>query len=269
MAVLLGICNWVHPLLQSPSCCKELKEAGIDAIQLDLGSAEEGFPLSSPNVQRQWKEEAGLYGLRLDAVVVLAVLKHGMTAEPGSEGRATAEKAIAVAVDCAADMGIAQIVLPSFRASAIRNKDGLRETARCLRLACALAKHRGIAVATENLLDVTTMKSLLDIVGYDNLRSCFDLSHFVLRGREDVFAELPEHLAVCCGVHLKDGMFGEPGTRPLGEGSCRADELLAALKQVGYGGTLFLENRYGEKAFGPDPLQALQRDAEYVRRAFL
>ena len=197
MAVLLGVCNWVHPLLQSPSCCKKLKEAGIDAIQLDLGSAEEDFPLSSPGIQRQWKEEAELYGIRLDAVVVLAVLKHGMTAEPGSERRNTAEKAIAAAVDCAADMGIPRIVLPSFKASAIRNKDDLRETARCLRLACALAKHRGIAVATENLLDVTTMKSLLNIVAYDNLCSCLDLSHFVLRRREDVFEALPEHLAVC------------------------------------------------------------------------
>lgn len=143
MAVLLGVCNWVHPLLQSPSCCKKLKETGIDAIQLDLGSAEEDFPLSSPGIQRQWKEEAELYGIRLDAVVVLAVLKHGMTAEPGSERRNTAEKAIAAAVDCAADMGIPRIVLPSFKASAIRNKDDLRETARCLRLACALAKTPG------------------------------------------------------------------------------------------------------------------------------
>ena len=69
---------------------------------------------------------------------MLADLKHGMTAEPGSERRNTAEKAIAAAVDCAADMGIPRIVLPSFKASAIRNKDDLRETARCLRLACAL-----------------------------------------------------------------------------------------------------------------------------------
>ena len=81
MAVLLGVCNWVHPLLQSPSCCKELKEAGLDAIQLDLGSAEEDFPLSSPGIQRQWKEEAELYGIRLDAVVVLAVLKHAIYPE--------------------------------------------------------------------------------------------------------------------------------------------------------------------------------------------
>ena len=257
MAVLLGVCNWVPPLLQSPSCCKKLKEAGIDAIQLDLGSAEEDFPLSSPGIQRQWKEEAELYGIRLDAVVVLAVLKHGMTAEPGSERRNTAEKAIP------------RIVLPSFKASAIRNKDDLRETARCLRLACALAKHRGIAVATENLLDVTTMKSLLNIVAYDNLCSCLDLSHFVLRRREDVFEALPEHLAVCRGVHLKDGMYGEPGVRPLGEGACRAGELLAALKREGYDGPLFLENRYTEPAFGPDPFHALRRDAEYVRQALL
>ena len=166
-------------------------------------------------------------------------------------------------------MGIPRIVLPSFKASAIRNKDDLRETARCLRLACALAKHRGIAVATENLLDVTMMKSLLNIVAYDNLCSCLDLSHFVLRGREDVFEALPEHLAVCCGVHLKDGMYGEPGVRPLGEGSCRAGELLAALKREGYDGPLFLENRYTEPVFGSDALYALRRDAEYVRQAFL
>lgn len=80
------------------------------------------------------------------------------------------------------------------------------------------------------------MKSLLNIVAYDNLCSCLDLSHFVLRGREDVFEALPEHLAVCCGVHLKDGMYGESGVRPLGEGSCRAGELLAALKREGYDG---------------------------------
>ena len=138
-----------------------------------------------------------------------------------------------------------------------------------MRLACALAKHRGIAVATENLLDVTMMKSLLNIVAYDNLCSCLDLSHFVLRGREDVFEALPEHLAVCCGVHLKDGMYGEPGVRPLGGGSCRAGELLAALKREGYDGPLFLENRYTEPVFGSDALYALRRDAEYVRQAFL
>lgn len=114
MAVLLGVCNWVHPLLQSPSCCKELKEAGIDAIQLDLGSAEEDFPLSSPGIQRQWKEEAELYGIRLDAVAVLAVLKHGMTAEPGSERRNTAEKACRRRGLCRRH-GIPRIVLPTSR----------------------------------------------------------------------------------------------------------------------------------------------------------
>lgn len=267
MSVLLGVCNWAHPLLESPSCCNALKETGIEAIQLDLGSAEEGFPLASPDMRRQWKEEAERHGLRLAAVAVLAVLKHGMVAEPGSGRRATAEKAIAVAVDCAADMGIPQIVLPSFKASAIRSKDDLRGTARCLRLACALAKHRGIAVATENLLDAGMMKSLLNIVGYDNLCSCLDLSHFVLRRREDVFDDLPEHLAVCCGVHLKDGMYGEPGIRPLGQGACRAGDLLAALKREGYGGALFLENRYVAQAFGPDLFHALRRDADYVRQA--
>ena len=84
-----------------------------------------------------------------------------------------------------------------------------------------------------------------------------------------MFEALPEHLAVCCGVHLKDGMYGEPGVRPLGEGSCRAGELLAALKREGYDGPLFLENRYTEPVFGPDALYALRRDAEYVRQAFL
>ena len=251
--------------MRSPACCGKLKDAGIQALQLDLGSAEAGFPLSSADVRRQWREEAERHGLRLAAVAALSVMEDGMTAEPGSGRRARAEEAIAAAVDCAAHMGIPQILLPSFRASAIRTRDDLRETARCLRLACALAKHRGIAVATENLLDAGMTKTLFAIVGYDNLRTLLDLSHFTLGRRKNVFGDLSEQLAVCGGVHIRDGLYGEPGACPLGKGDAQVEKQLVALKRAGYGGPLFLENGYAARGFG-DPLEALGDDVAYLRR---
>lgn len=268
MSVLLGVCNWAHPLLQSPSCCAKLKDVGIQALQLDLGASEDGFPLTSAELRRRWREEADRHGLRLDAVAVLDVMKHGMVAEPGSERRKTVEEAVAAAVDCAAGMGIPQILLPSFGASAIRTRDDLRETARCLRWACALAKRRGIAVATENLLDAGMTKTLFAVVSYDNLRTFLDLSNFTLRRREKVLDELPEYLAACGGVHIKDGMYGKPGVRLLGDGVAQVEKQLAALQRTGYTGALFLENAYAAQGF-EEPFAALGNDVAYLRRAVL
>ena len=265
MSFLLGICNWTHPLLRSPSCCETVKETGLRALQ--LAWAGEAFPLSSEDVRRQWKEEAERHGLRLDAVAVLDVMRWGMTSEAGSAGRAKAEEAIATAVNGAAEMGIPRIILPSFKASAIRSRDDLRETARCLRLACALAKRHGMGVATENLLDADMRQALFHIVGYDNLRLLLDLSNFTLRRRDEVFEALPGFVAVSDGAHVKDGLYGEPGIRPLGEGHARVGEQLAALKRAGYAGTLFLENAYATEAFGPDPWEAIRKDAAFLRRA--
>ncbi|MFQ9867783.1 MAG: hypothetical protein ACLRWP_12960 [Bilophila wadsworthia] len=65
MAVLLGVCNC------APCCLviKELKEAGL-VLSSSIWVLEEDFPLSSPGIQRQWKE-AELYGIRLDVEAVL------------------------------------------------------------------------------------------------------------------------------------------------------------------------------------------------------
>ncbi|MEI3478043.1 MAG: TIM barrel protein [Bilophila sp.] len=147
---------------------------------------------------------------------MLDVMRWGMTSEAGSSERAKAEEAIAAAVSGAAEMGIARIILPSFKASAIRSRDDLRETARTLRLACALAQRHGMSVATENLLDGEMQQALFHIVGYDNLRLLLDLSNFTLRRRDEVFEALPSFAAAGDGVHVKDGLYGEPGVRPLG-----------------------------------------------------
>ena len=267
MSFVVGICNWTHPLLRSPTCCETVQEAGLRALQLAWDR--EDFPLSSEDVRRQWKEEAERHALRLDAVAVLDVMRWGMTAEAGSSERAKAEEAIAAAVSGATEMGIARIILPSFKASAIRSRDDLRETARTLRLACALAQRHGMSVATENLLDAEMQRALFHIVGYDNLRLLLDLSNFTLRRRDEVFEALPSFVAAWDGVHVKDGLYGEPGVRPLGEGYARVGEQLAALKGAGYTGTLFLENSYATAGFGADPWEAIRRDAAFIHHAEL
>lgn len=258
----LGICNWSHPSLRSPACCAGLKERGIQALQLGLDEDEEAFSLMSEAVRRRWKEEAGRVGLRLASISARAVLRYGLTAEAGSAPRIKAEEAVAAALNVAAAMGVSQITLASAGASSIRNRDDLRETARCLRLACALGKRRGISVATENALDGETLPTLFRIVGYDNLRLLLDLSAYGSPACATSFEAFAGFAEVCAGVHVKDGMDGQPC--PLGEGFSRVGEHVAALRRQSWGGTFFLENDYTAPAFGPDPWEAIRRDVAYI-----
>lgn len=261
-SVELGICNWSHPSLRSPACCAGVKEMGVQAVQLGLDEGEEPFSLMSEAVRRRWKEEAGRVGLRLASISARAVLRHGMTAEAGSAQRAKAEEAVAAALNVAADMGVSQITLASAGASSIRNRDDLRETARCLRLACALAKQRGMSVATENALDGETLRTLFRIVGYDNLRLLLDLAAYGGSGCATTPEAFSGFSEVCAGAHVKDVMYGRP--RPLGEGLARVGEHVGALRRRGCGGTFFLENDYTAPAFGPDPWAAIRRDVAYM-----
>ncbi len=50
MSFVVGICNWTHPLLRSPTCCETVQEAGLRALQLAWDR--EDFPLSSEDVRR-------------------------------------------------------------------------------------------------------------------------------------------------------------------------------------------------------------------------
>ena len=268
MSTQLGLCAWSSSAFADPVCCGALREAGIRELLLDLGSVEEGFPLSSTERRQRWREKAEQNGLRIAGVAVRAVLRHGMTAVPGSAARAAVERAVAAGVECAAGLGASLIVLPSFGASAIRDKDSLRETARCLRLACALARTRGLSVATENALGPETLRCLFEVVGYPNLWLLPDLGNYLPARRKDAFGRASELVALSeGGVCIRDGLFDPPRGCALGAGDMMAARQVEALRASGFSGTWLLKADYDTAGDG-DPFEGLRRDAAFMNALF-
>ena len=275
MAVRLGICNWIMEAFLEPGCCAQLAALGIEGVQLDLGSVDEGFPLTRPDVQRAWLEDARAHGVRVTGLMVNEVMRNGMTEAEGSPARKVAEAALAAGVRAASAMGLRRVIVPSFRASGLVTagdplaEDAMR-TADCLRRACDLAKPYGLRVATENALCPADLHRLWAAVGRDNLELYLDAFNYAYWGGQ-CFPDLLETLLPLNGdeVHLKDGTAEAPGSKPLGQGFCEMDRTLAALRRRGFDGWLFVENFYERPAFdhgGRDHLALLQDDMLYVRK---
>lgn len=245
MSIAIGICNRVHPALTDPGCCAEVKESGITALHLDFRLSEADASLSSPAIRTRWGEEAARSGLRLAGITVSEVLRQPMTAAPGTEPRAAAERAIALAIEYASIMGIPRVVIPCAGASAVKGADDLRQTARCLRLACALAASKNVLVAVENTLADDDLRSLVAVVGYANLRVMPDCS-----GPE----ALPEELLARAA--------GEVCVRAVPPA---ANGAFAGLRRAGFAGCVFLANGRSAEEERETLFAGIKRDAAALR----
>lgn len=229
MSITIGICNRIHPALADPVCCAQVKEAGITALYLDCRLSEADASLASPDIRTRWGEEAARSGVRLAGITVSEVLRQPMTAAPGTESRTAAERAIALAIEYASAMGIPRVIIPSLGASAVRDVDDLRHTARCLRMACALAASKNMLVAMENTLAADEVHSLLAAVGYPNLRVMPDCSGPDLLPK-DLLALAEGEVCVRVMPPAADGAF-------------------AGLQRAGFAGCVFLATN---QQAGPD-----------------
>ena len=86
----VGITSWCWPDFGVGSM-PEIKKAGLDALQLQVGDWEDGLPLSDKALQKEYAEAAAAAGLKLLPVSVNTVCRH-----PFTEGLDTPDGAIAL-----------------------------------------------------------------------------------------------------------------------------------------------------------------------------
>ena len=90
MHYTVGITSWCWPDF-SAAAMPEIKKAGLDALQLQVGNWEDGLPLSDKAMQKAYTEAAAAAGLKLLPVSVNTVCQH-----PFTEGLDTPDGAIAL-----------------------------------------------------------------------------------------------------------------------------------------------------------------------------
>ena len=266
----IGICEWALPTpLRGPLVCRVLKDLGLAAVELKLGTVEENFPLANRYTLDLCKEEQAKYGTVFTGIAVNLTDFYAMTAPLGSSDREMVEYALRTAVDAAQYLGAPLIHVPSLHGlkSEVKTDEDLKNTAECLQRICDYAADKNVMVCTEN--DYTTEMQLrqLELVDRENYGIYFDTQNpHALNGLdvpsliEPIFDRIPE-------FHIKDG-FDQISTHLIGEGGCDPFRSLAEFDRLGYTGWIILENYFWRVPLcqrGDDPYALLRRDIDTVR----
>lgn len=249
------------------------KLAGLDGIQLELGSYEDGYPLSQREVMEGYLEDRERYGLEYPVLVLNDVMVHEFIHGKHTEHGKIAYEQITIGVETAKHMGINRIMIPNFIDNLITDKSHIEHTAEALAFACDLAAPEGILILTENALDWKGQEELIRDVGKTNLKVHFDTQNFKFNFGMDQCRQL-EHLYPLMDsvLHVKDGDQG-PGGRLLGEGNTDFCGQMGILRRHGFEGWIVIENYYNlcplrELAPGGRQIELLLRDMDVIRRQF-
>jgi sugar phosphate isomerase/epimerase len=266
--IKFGVAQWSLPI-DGPWGCRVAADCGLDGVQLDVGDASRGFPLTRKSTQDAWQQAAADAGVELISVAINALCRHGMNVRPDSDDGRLARIAIAAGIRAAHDLGLDLVQLPAFEAGFVRTAEERDNLADALRFACRLAADVGVTVSSENVLDPDEFRELRERVGADNFRLFFDMQNYVLNRGLDQLHVLTELFDDVVQVHAKDGVDGRLSSAVVGTGDAHVVDQVQLLLNRGYSGWITLENFYDTNPIAGgngDPVADLATDAAALRQ---
>lgn len=247
--------------------------AGLDGIQLELGSYEAGYPLAQREVMDGYLEDRERYGLEYPTLVLNDVMVNEFINGRNTEHGKVAYDQIALGIHVAAEMKINRIMIPNFLENLITEPAHVEHTIEALKYACKLAGQKQIDILTENALPFEEQETLIKQVGEVNLKVHFDTQNFKFNFDMDQLEQLKGLYPLMDSVlHTKDGL-NNPGDRLLGTGNTKFFEQMVYLKEKGFEGFIITENYYNlmplrKEAGYKSQMELLMRDVKLLRSCF-
>ena len=242
-SIRLGIAEWSVPMV-GPTACRYVAQAGLDGLQVDLGPASAGYPMSRPVVRDAYRQAASDAGIELVSLAANELCVNGINATPDSDAGRHARATMAAAIHAAAELELDLVQFPCFEGSFVSSASERLNMADGLRFACNLAADRGITVSTENVLSVAETNELFERVDADNLAVFFDMQNYMLNRGLDQVRQLDALYDRVAQAHAKDGKGGVLSSAIVGTGDANVTEQIQLMVDRGYEGWISLENFY-------------------------
>ncbi|SCP98615.1 TIM barrel protein [Anaerobium acetethylicum] len=248
------------------------RAAGLDGIQLELGSYEMGYPLAQELVRKSYIEEGEKYNIAYPAIVLNDVMEHEFINGKDTKNTKIALEQIEIAVETADKMNIRKIMIPNFLKNLITEEQHVENTIETLQFACGVAKKKGIDILTENALDWRRQREVMEKVGHSNLKVHFDTQNFKYNFDMDQCEQLENLFDLMDNqLHTKDGIQF-PGGKLLGEGNTLFYDQMKFLKEHHFEGWIIIENYYNMYPLRNDMIaqaQNLITDIQTIKKCFL
>ncbi|MFJ9845339.1 sugar phosphate isomerase/epimerase family protein [Kitasatospora sp. NPDC101155] len=241
---LVGLAGWRLP--GDHFAAVELAHrVGTEGLQLDLGGPGRGPWLDAAGTVERLREDCARHGVRLLAVAGNTLNDIGLHAPKDGRDGLRARRVLVRVLDTALALGAPLAFVPSFRRSAVRDRQDLERTTAVLAWAAREAEDRGLLLASENVLDPERARLLAEEVASPAFRLLLDTYNPYTVGVDVLAVIEATHQWIAPQVHLKDGTGGVVVKDLLGDGDGPVRQALAALAAHGRAPeVLVLENDY-------------------------
>lgn len=265
-----GITQWGMPG-EGLYAVRIAKEAGLDGLQIELGSYENGYPMAQKCVRDKYLEDAAKYGVEFPSLVLndLGVYDfvHGKATDKGK----IAYEMMEIGIHVAAEMKIGTVMIPNFFANFIIEEEHYRNAADALVFCCDLAARHGITIASETVLSPENHIRILDMVGRKNIGIFFDSMNYKFFSKLDQMEVLEKAWPrMVPQLHIKDGVKELSGSL-LGEGEMDFFKQAEFIAKSDFNGWIILENYHSHlplrKTSAADQLALLKQDLATAKKA--
>jgi sugar phosphate isomerase/epimerase len=274
MDIKYGITEWGLPGKGRYSV-KFTGEAGLDGLQLDFGSYEEGYFMAQRRMMDAYLEDGAKYGVAFPSVVLNDLGFHGFVDGPGSKDYEIAVESLYIGLETAKYMNVGALMVPQFWANEITDDRKLENAAAVLKRLCEKAGEYGIDIMSETTLDAKRQIALMQAVDMPNISTFYDSqNYYFFKGYdqkqtiETLYPYMGRQLHVkdCVG-HDYDG--GVLSGALLGQGDSDFMATVDHLRKMDYSGWVILENYYYVQPIrdkNEDQYELLAQDLAYLKR---
>lgn len=249
----IGMCDW-NLRRQDVTCFELAREAGLDGVQVSLGSTS-GMFLRDPELQKRYLEESKRTGVAIASTAMGVLNDVPLMSEP------KAALWVADGIEITRALGRQVMLLAFFGKGELREKnpEDMRRVTEALVELAPRAEQAGVILGLENYLSAEANLRIIEKVGSPAVRVYYDVYNTSTQNY-DVLKEirLLGKAGQICEVHIKEGRhyLGETG-KP--DWPAVAD----ALGEIGYRGWLVIETSSPK-----DLLEDTRRNLAYVRKVF-
>ena len=281
----VGMCDWNLGPACTPELIPKASEAGLDGLQVSVGTDPANIPLRREAVRQTYRELGERYGIAFHSVAAGGLLNQiPLQSEP------QAAVYVIDAVEAAAALGSGNVLMAFFGNGDLRLRDstgdfrntsdgpfasyeldgqGVLRVVEALRQIAPRAEAAGVVLGLENTLTAQQNLELIDRIGSDAVVVYYDVGNATAYGYD-----VPGEIRLLgndriCEIHLKETLsLDDPQKGLLGapeQGGVDFEAVAAACHDIGYDKWYVLETSGREGHFMEDT----RANVAFVERLFL
>jgi L-ribulose-5-phosphate 3-epimerase len=248
----IGSCDWQIGKQCDVTVFELAAKLGLDGVQIDMGSKDDGLLLSDPQLQKQFLAESKKHDVEIASMAILAMDYAPLKSDPRGE------KIVSDSIDVCQAMGVEVVLVPFFAGDLHGDAEGIKSVIEILKRLAPKAEKAGVVLGLESWMTAEENMQIINGVGSPAVQVYYDVGNSLNKGY-DIYEEIrmlgKENI---CEFHAKD--YGGV----MGKGDVDFVKVRQAMDAIGYHGWIQWEGTQQ-----PDGLEkTCRKDVEYLRTIF-